>query len=115
MSSKLIKTDRTRALRKIPGYVTNNGTAAIAQGDGFTITRNGAGDVSIALTRPGRRFISASVLPINTTATNGHSAKLIAAPSASGIRVGTYVADATDGAPADIDFCFEITVSDVAQ
>lgn len=111
-----VKSDRTRQLRKICGYITNPaGTPAIAQGDGFSLVDNGVGDISINLTRPGRRFISASVLVVETTAATGHSAKLIAAPTASGIRVGTYVADDTDGAPADVSFCFEITVSDVAS
>lgn len=110
-----MKSDRTRGIRWILGRITNGGTVAIASGTGFSVVRNGAGDVTITLTRPGRRFISASVLTEETTAATGHSAKLIAAPTASAIQVGTYAADATDGAPADVNFSFMIAVSDVAS
>lgn len=114
MGANLIKSDRNRRLRVIQGYLTNNGTVAISVGTGFSVVRNGTGDVTITLSRPGRRFLNASVLPVNSTAATAHMAKLLAAPSASAIQVGTYVADATDGAPADMNFCFSITVSDVA-
>jgi hypothetical protein len=102
----------SRGIRKIFGYITNNGTAAIAGGDGFSIVRNGAGDVSVTLKKPGKSILGCQVLCIETTASKGHSAKLIAAPAATGVRIGTYVADATDGAPADVDFFFEIAVKD---
>lgn len=115
MGANLIKSDRNRKLRVIQGYITNpSGTAAINQGTGFTIVRNGAGDVSITLSRPGRRLMGVTLTPLNATAATGHSAKLLAIIAASAIQVGTYVADATDSAPADMSFFFSITVSDVA-
>ena len=115
MPAKLIQSSRrNRREYVVQGYITNNGTAAIVSGSrDFTVVRNGAGDLTVTFLQPGRRFLSASVLPINTTAATGHFAKLIAAPTASAIQIGTYVADATDGAPADIDFCFQVSLSSV--
>lgn len=107
-----IKAEKARKVRKITGFITNAGAAVIAAGAGFTAVRNGAGDVTITLTRPGKTFLGAGVLAIHPTAATSHSAKLIAAPTATAIRIGTYVADGVDGAPADLDFCFEITVKD---
>lgn len=116
MSTKLLQHKRERRIRHVNGYITNNGAAAISTGTGaFTIVRNGVGDVSITLTKPGKVFMSAVVTPIETTAATAHMAKLIAAPTATVIRVGTYVADAVDGAPADIDFCFNYVVKDVSN
>lgn len=112
MPTKLIKSDKTNKLRKIVGHVANNGSVSVSAGAGFSLTRNGVGDVTITLSKKCKKFLCAVITPIQTTAATAHMAKIIAAPSVSAVRVGTYVADATDGAPADIDFCFEITVTD---
>lgn len=113
MPTRLIKVSRNRAVRKIIGRVTNSGAVAIAAGQGFTAVRNGTGDVTITPKKPGRVFLAAFATPIQSTAATSHSVKVLAA-TVSAIQFGSYVADATDGAPADMDFSFEITMQDHA-
>lgn len=115
MSAKLIKQHNQRAIRRISGSITNNGTAAIAEGSGFSIVRNGTGDITITVTKPGKKLLACILTPVNSTAATAHMAKVLAATAASSVQVGTYVADATDGAPADIDFYFELCLKDVSN
>lgn len=102
-----------RKTRRISGVITNSGTPTVSKGRGFTISDGGAGVVTITLTSPGRDYLFGTATVINSTAATGHFAK-ISALSAAGMTVHTFVADATDGAPADVDFCFEILVKDTA-
>lgn len=114
MGANLVK-GTSRAVRKIAGYITNAaGVAAISTGSGVTVVRNGVGDLTLTLRKPGRRFLHASITPMNATAATSHTAKMILDPTATAIQIGTYVADGVDGAPADMSFSFEITVSDTA-
>jgi hypothetical protein len=112
MPSRLVKSHRERRVRKITGIIANNGTATISAGSGFTIVRNGVGDVTVTPSLAGRTLLGVHACAINSTAATSHSAKALAA-SASSVQFGTYVADATDGAPADVNFSFEITLRDV--
>jgi len=109
-----VKQDRQRKVRAISGHITNNGTAAIAAGAGFTIVRNGVGDVTVSITKPGRSILSVIGCAKQSTAATFHGVKVLAATDASSVQFGTYVADGTDGAPADIDFYFEIKLKDVS-
>lgn len=110
---KDIKQAKQRRIRVISGRIENNGTASISAGAGFSISRAGVGDVSVTLEKAGRSILSASICPINSTAATAHLGKVLSVTSASSVQFGTYVADGTDGAPADIDFFFEIKVKDV--
>lgn len=113
MPTKVIKSEgHSRLVRKISGVITNSGTPTVSTGSGYTLTDNGVGDITVTLSKPGRTVLGGSAMVINTTGATGHFAK-IHSLSASAMRILTYVADATDGAPADVDCCFEITVRDV--
>lgn len=102
-----------RGIRQINGNITNDGTAAIAGGQGFSIVRDNTGLVTVTVTKPGRSFISASCIVIEDTAATGHYAKVISASALGVVQFATFVADGTDGAPADVDFAFSITLKDV--
>ena len=117
MSTNLVRSERhMRKTRRISGRVlVSGGVPSVAEGTGFTVTDTAAGKVTINITRPGRRLLSAVVTPIENTDATGYSAKIMGSPSASSVLVGIYVADGTDGALADdISFFFDICVSDVA-
>lgn len=100
-----------RNIRTIHGRVTNSGTPAIAAGQGFTLTDVGVGVVTVTLDKPGRSIHGLSAIVVQDTAATGHFVKA-SAISASAVTFNTFVADATDGAPADVDFAFSITVKD---
>jgi hypothetical protein len=103
---------RQKRVRKITGRVSSAG--AISAGSGFTVVKNGTGDYTITPEKPGKAVLGASAIVVNSTGATFHGAK-IAAISASSLQVLTYVADATDGAPSDQAFCFEITLKDVTN
>lgn len=111
---KPLKQARQRKVRVISGHLTNNGTVAIAAGAGFTVARSGVGDVTVTLSIPGRSILSVSAVAKNSTAATFHGVKVLSVTSASAVQFGTYVDDATDGAPADIDFYFDIKVKDAS-
>jgi len=115
MGAHLLKTDRrAQKQRIICGRVNvSGGTPAIAAGQGFTIADTAAGKVTITFQRPGKALVSAVASPIENTDATGYSAKIMGTPSASSFVVGTYVADATDGALADnIPFYFVAVLED---
>ena len=100
-----------RNIRQIAGRITNSGTPAIAAGHEFSISDDGVGVVTITLDKPGRSIVGLSAIVVEATAATAHLVKATAI-SASAVTFNTFVADATDGAPADVDFAFSITVKD---
>lgn len=115
MATGFVKQHKQRAIRRISGRIDNNGTASIIEGSGFSIARNGTGDITITITKPGKKLMAVCLTPINSTAATSHMAKVLAVTNAESVQVGTYVADGTDGAPADINFFFEICLKDVSN
>ncbi len=111
---KVIKQARQRRVRVISGYITNSGTVAIGAGTGFSVSRAGVGDVTVTLSIPGREILSVSAIVKNSTAATFHGIKVLSSTNASAVQFGSYVADATDGAPADVNFYFDIKVKDVS-
>lgn len=113
MSTKLMKrADRAKRQVHLCGRVNvSGGTPSVAKGSGFTVADTAAGKVTISFTKPGRNLISAIATPIENTDATGYSAKIMGTPDGSSIVVGTYVADATDGALADnISFYFSVVL-----
>jgi hypothetical protein len=116
MGTNLIKAERTRRVRKISGRVdVAGGTPSVGAGSGFTVTDGGAGVVGVVFTKPGKSLLSFIAIPIEATAATGHFCK-VQAQAYTGVTVGIYVADATDGAPVDnVGFFFEATLKDVSN
>lgn len=115
MSAGLLKKARNaKPQRVVSGYVTvSAGTPVITRGEGFTIADTAAGKVTITFSRPGKYIVAAVASPIENTDATGYSAKIMGTPSGTSIVVGTYVADATDGALADnIPFSFIAVLQD---
>lgn len=115
MSTKqMYREKRSRKQRIIAGKVSvSAGTPSVAKGLGFSVADTAAGKVTISFTNPGKNLISAVASPIENTDATGYSAKIMGTPDASSIVVGTYVADATDGALADnISFFFQAILED---
>ena len=115
MGAHLMKTDRrAQKQRIISGRVNvSGGTPAITAGQGFTIADTAAGKVTITFQKPAKALVSAIASPIENTDATAYSAKIMGTPSASSFVVGTYVADATDGALADnIPFYFVAVLED---
>ena len=103
-----------RGIRQVNGYITNGGSVAIAGGQGFSAVRDNTGLVTITLTQPSKSMIGAQATVLQATTATGHFAKVISASALGVVQFGTYVADATDGALADVAFFFSITVKDVS-
>jgi len=100
-----------RNIRTIHGRITNSGTPVITEGQGFSISDDGVGVVTVSLNRPGRSLHGASVTVLEATAATAHYGKATVW-SAAAVTFNTFVADGVDGAPADVDFAFSITVKD---
>jgi len=103
-----------RGIRQIHGRITNAGSAVIAAGEGFTAAYDGVGLVTITLTKPSRSLLAALASVINATTATGHFAKVVSVTNLGVIQFATYVADGVDGALADVNFSFSITVKDVS-
>lgn len=105
---------KSRKQRVIAGRVNvSAGTPSVAKGLGFTVVDTAAGKVQVKFSQPGKNLISACASPIENTDATGYSAKIMGTPDAASIIVGTYVADATDGALADnISFYFQAILED---
>lgn len=117
MSTNLVTSERhMRKTRRISGRVTvSGGVPAVTQGTGFTLTDTAAGKVTINITKPGRRLLSAVATPIENTDATGFSCKIMGSPSASAVLVGIYQHDGTDSVLVDnVSFFFDICISDVA-
>ena len=115
MSTKVMKREkRAKKQRIIAGRVdVSAGTPAVAKGSGFTVADTAAGKVTISFQQAGKSLISAIASPIENTDATAYSAKIMGTPDAASIVVGTYVADATDGALADnISFYFQAILED---
>lgn len=103
-----------RGIRQINGRVSNDGTLAIVAGQGFSAVRDNTGLVTVTPTKPSKSLINALATVIQATGATGHFAKVISVTDLGVVQFATYVADATDGAPADVDFSFSITLKDVS-
>jgi hypothetical protein len=103
-----------RGIRQVNGYLTNNGTLAIAGGQGFSAVRDNTGLVTVTLTNPSKSLIGFQATVLQATTATGHYAKVISASALGVVQFATYVADGTDGALADVNFSFQITVKDVS-
>lgn len=115
MGAHLAKTDRrAKKQRIVAGRIdVSGGTPAIAQGQGFTIADTAAGKVTVTFSKPGKYLVSAIACAIENTDATAYMAKIMGTPDGSSFVVGTYVADATDGALADnIPFYFQAILQD---
>lgn len=117
MGTRLIKQERSRRVRHISGRVdVSGGTPSAAIGSGYTVSDTGAGVVTVNITRPGREILSVSAIVIESTAATGHYIKVSSKTEASAVVFNIFVADGTDGAPADnVGFYFDIAVRDVTN
>lgn len=103
-----------RGIRTVHGRVDNNaGTLAIEAGQGYSVALDSTGVVSVTLEEKGRTIVGASCIPIQSTGATGHFAKVLSITEPGVVQFATFVADATDGAPANVDFFFSISVKDV--
>lgn len=116
MSTNLVRSERhMRKTRRISGIIAvAAGTPSVSQGTGFTLTDTAPGQVTINITKPGRRLIEINALVIENTAATGFSIKAMS-QSASAVTFGIYQADGTDGVLVDnVGFSFGLVLSDVS-
>jgi len=103
-----------RGIRQVNGRITNAGSAVIAAGQGFSAVYDGTGLITVTLAKPSKSILNAIATVIQATGATGHFAKVISASALGVVQFATFVADGTDGAPANVDFSFSITVKDVS-
>lgn len=118
MSSNLLRGARQhRKERVIKGRITvSGGTPAIAAGQGFTISDQGAGIVRVTPDKPGKRILGVLATAIEATTTAAHIVKVLSDPTANALYVdfGVYVVDGTDGVLVDnVGFSFQIDTEEV--
>ncbi len=117
MSVRNIKSEKqARRIRKVSGVIAvAGGTPSISAGTGFTISDDGAGLVTVTLSRPGRSLIGVQAMAIESTTTVSHQVKAISA-TATAVQFGIFAVDGTDGVLADnVGFSFELTLKDVSN
>lgn len=117
MSLHQVKQEKSRRVRHISGRIdVSGGTPVAVIGSGYSVGDTGAGVVTVTLSRPGREILCVSAIPIESTAATGHYIKVSSKTEASAVVFNIFVADGTDGAPADnVSFYFDIAVRDVTN